>query len=75
MNREEKKPTFDNPLYYKKPKFLSYFVLIVLLTLFSIYLIKQLIDPNGIFFIQIAIIITGIYLASIILRMKKILML
>ena len=56
------------------PRFIIYFTLIVLLVLFSIYLVEQLIDPNGSFFIQIALLITGMYAISFAFRVKETLM-
>lgn len=74
MENNEEEITFSSELYFRGPRFLSYFTLIILLALFSIYAIEQLIDPSGTYFIQVALVITGVYVASLAFRLKKALM-
>lgn len=71
MENKEKNADFNDTLYLKSPRFLSYFTLVVLTILFVIYAVEQIIDPSGIFFIQISLMVTGIYMASIAFKIKS----
>ena len=75
MENEKEIITFGDKRYFKTKRFVIYFSLIVFSMVFSIYLIEQIIDPKGNFFIQIAIILTGFFVASFTFRVKEILML
>ena len=74
MKDKEKPITFGDSRYFTSPRFISYFILINLLVLFSIFLIEQIIDPSGILFIQVALTISGMYIVSFAFRVKKTLM-
>lgn len=75
MENKKETITFGDKRFFKTKRFLIYFSLIVFFMVFSIYLIEQVLDLKGNSFIQLAIILTGFFVASFTFRMKETLML
>ena len=75
MEEKEKRLTFVDKGYFKTPRFLNYFFLIILFMMVSLYLVEQVIDPSGNSFITISLILTAFFVISFTFRLQKVLML
>ena len=61
----------QDTLMIKSPRFISYFTLIIFLILFSIYAVESIVAPDGLLFIEIALLVSGYYFAGFIYNLNK----